>query len=75
MYLLKLLQNYNVEGLKKIIIKKYILLILNPYSNRNPNLGVGPGSLRSGLSGLRARAEEVVCRGRMIEGRGVKGNN
>ena len=27
------------------------------------------------LSGLRARAEEVVCRGRMIEGRGVKGNS
>ena len=27
------------------------------------------------LSRLRARAEEVVCRGRMIEGRGVKGNS
>ena len=26
------------------------------------------------LSGPRARAKEVVCRGRMIEGRGVKGN-
>ena len=40
MYLLKLLQNYNVEGLRKIIIKKHILLILNPNSNPNPNLGI-----------------------------------
>ena len=26
------------------------------------------------LSGPRARAEEVFCRGRVIDGRGVKGN-
>ena len=26
------------------------------------------------LSGPRARAEEVFCRGRIIDGRGVKGN-
>ena len=30
--------------------------------------------LTQALSGLKARAEEVVCQGRMIEGQGVKGN-
>ena len=37
---------------------------------------MGPRSLQSGPNSIWAqtRAEEVVCRGRMIEGRGVKGN-
>ena len=29
-----------MEGLRKLIIKKYILLILNPNPNSNPNLGI-----------------------------------
>ena len=31
--------------------------------------------LTQALSGLRARAKEVVCRGRVIKDRGVKGNS